>query len=102
MPMLVSMLLTLGFAYGYYRTAARLGSKPLHWGLAGAIAYQAPAWAWMILASRPYLASLRGTSAKTTVWAFLVGHSWLLVGAVCAVAVYRLFLLRAGVRSDAG
>jgi hypothetical protein len=72
----------------------------MHWGVAGAIAYQVPAWVWMILVSRPYLTSLRGTTAKTSLSAFFIGHSWILIGALCAVAVYKLFLLKTKVRAE--
>jgi len=100
MPLFISILFTVGFAYWYYRTAERLGSKAMHWAVAGAIAYQVPAWAWMVLVSRPYLTSIRGIAAKTGFTSFLVGHSWILVGAVCAFVVFRLFLLRTKVRAD--
>ncbi|HWO99844.1 MAG TPA: hypothetical protein VNL74_04380 [Methylococcus sp.] len=99
MPLLISILLTCGFAYWYFRTAEKLGAKALHWGIAGAIAYQVPAWAWMLLVSRPYLASLRG-QARTGLSSFLVGHSWIVVGALCAILVYRLFLLKTQVRAE--
>jgi hypothetical protein len=68
-------------------------------GCPGAIAYQVPAWAWMILVSKPYLSSLRG-AAKTGMSAFLIGHSWILVGALCAVLVYKFVLLKANVRES--
>lgn len=100
MPLFISILLTAGCAYWYYRTAERLGSKALHWGLAGAISYQVPAWAWMVLVSRPYLTSLQGTAAKTSMSAFLIGHSWILIGALCALAVYKWFLLKTKVRAE--
>lgn len=95
MPLFISMLLTAGMAFWYYRTAERLGVKPIPWAVAGAIAYQVPAWGWMILFSRPYLTALRSTSAKTTMSSFLIGHSWILVGAVAAVLIYKFFLLKA-------
>lgn len=99
MPLFISILLTAGFAYWYYRTAERLGSKAIHWGVAGAIMYQIPAWIWMVLVSRPYLTSLRGAT-KTGMSAFLIGHSWILIGAICAVAVYKFFLLKTKVRAE--
>jgi hypothetical protein len=101
MPLFISILLTLGIVYWYYRTAERMGLKSLHWGVAGAIAYQVPAWAWMLLVSKPYLSSLRG-AAKTGMSSFLIGHSWILVGALCALAVYKFFLLKADVRGSSG
>ncbi|MGX2039983.1 hypothetical protein ACWJKU_07590 [Methylocaldum sp. MU1018] len=99
MPLFISILLTIGIVYWYYRTAERLGLKSLHWGVAGAIAYQVPAWAWMILVSRPYLSSLRGAT-KTGMPAFLIGHSWILVGALCAFAVHRFVLSKSRVRES--
>lgn len=95
MPLFLSMLLTAGTAYWYYHIAAQRGIKPIPWAVAGAIAYQVPAWVWMITFSRPYLTALRSTTAKTQMSSFLIGHSWILVGAVCAVLVYRFFLLKA-------
>src|SRR5690606_5397038 len=71
MPLFISILLTLGIVYWYYRTAERMGLKSLHWGVAGAIAYQVPAWAWVLLVSKPYLSSLRGV-AKTGMSSFLI------------------------------
>ena len=59
MPLIISMLLTVGIALWFYRTAERLGSKSVHWSAAGVIAYQVPAWAWMILVSKPYLGNSR-------------------------------------------
>lgn len=95
MPLFISMLLTAGTAYWYYRTAERRGIKPIPWAIAGAIAYQVPAWVWMITFSRPYLTALRSTAAKTQMSAFFIGHSWILIGAICAVLIYRFFLLNA-------
>lgn len=99
MAVLFSILLTMGCAYWFYRTAERLGSKAVHWGLAGAIAYQIPAWAWMMLVSRPYVAELRGAQRIATS-AFLFGHTWLLVGIACAYGVYRFLLLKTNVRAE--
>jgi hypothetical protein len=97
--MLVSILLTAGFAYWFYRTSERLGSKSVQWAFAGAIAYQLPAWAWMLLVSKPYLSGLRGMN-KTSLWAFVVGHSWIVVGLIAALAVYKFFLLKTTVKAD--
>ncbi|BBL76242.1 hypothetical protein [Methylomagnum ishizawai] len=98
---LISMLLTAGIAFWFYRTAERLGSKAMHWGVAGAIAYQVPAWAWMMLVSRPYMAGIRGVAAKTTLSASLMSHSWVVVGILCAWVVYRFFLLKTTVKDGA-
>lgn len=97
---LISILLTAGIAYWYYRTAERLGSKALHWGIAGVIAYQIPAWVWMVLVSRPYLTSIKGTSAKTSASSFLIGHSWIAIGIISALVVYKFFLLKTNVRAE--
>jgi hypothetical protein len=96
MPLFISMLLTAGAAFWYYRTAERLGIKPIPWAVAGAIAYQVPAWVWMIMFSRPYLTGLRSTAAKTEMSSFLIGHSWIVVGAIATVLVYKFFLLKTG------
>lgn len=95
MPLFISMLLTAGTALWYYRTAERMGIKPIPWAVAGAIAYQVPAWVWMIMFSRPYLTGLRSAAARSQLSSFLIGHSWILVGAIVAVLVYRFFLLKA-------
>ncbi|MBM4200372.1 MAG: hypothetical protein FJ189_03705 [Gammaproteobacteria bacterium] len=94
MPLFLSMLLTAGCALWYFKTAERKHLPGIQWAIAGAIAYQVPAWAWMFLVSRPYMGSLRATSERTGVSSFLIGHSWIVVGAVCAVLVYQFFLLR--------
>jgi hypothetical protein len=93
MPLFISMVLTIGTAYWFYRTAERLGSTPVQWGFAGAISYQLPAWIWKILFSGPYVAAIRGAE-RTGTTAFLIGHSWIVVGAVCAFLVYTFFLLK--------
>lgn len=97
--MFISMLLTAAIAFWFYRTAERLGASPVQWAAAGAIAYQVPAWAWMLLVTKPYLDSLRGVAAKTTVSASLIGHSWILIGLVCALLVFKFFLLKTTVKT---
>lgn len=97
---LISMLLTAGIAFWFYRTAERLGSKAVQWGVAGAIAYQVPAWAWMLLVSKPYMSGIRGVAAKTTMSASLVSHSWVVVGIVTALIVYKFFLLKTDVKAE--
>ena len=99
MPMFVSIVLTIAIAYWFFRTSERLGSKSAHWAAAGAIAYQVPAWAWMLLVSKPYLTGLRSTAAKTTFFASLIGHSWILVGIIAALVVYKFFLLKTNVKA---
>lgn len=95
---MISMLITIAIAFWFYRTAERLGSKALQWGIAGAIAYQVPAWAWMLLVTKPYISSLRGVSAKAS--ASMFGHSWILVGLVTAFIIYKFFLLKTNVKAD--
>lgn len=99
MPLIISMLLTIGVIYWFYKTAERLGSKSTHWAAAGAIAYQIPAWAWMLLVSKPYLQSLRGAN-KTSMMSMLIGHSWILVGIVTVLIVYKFFLLKTTVKAE--
>lgn len=99
MPLIISMLLTIGVMYWFYKTAERLGSKSVQWAAAGAIAYQVPAWAWMLLISKPYLQSLRGAT-KTGMMAMLVGHSWIVVGIITVLIVYKFFLLKTTVTAD--
>ena len=94
MPLFLSMLLTASFAFWFYKTAEGKGLPSIQWAIAGAIAYQVPAWAWMFLVSRPYMGSMRGTTERTGMSSFLIGHSWILIGAVAALLVYQFFLLR--------
>ncbi len=101
MPLIISMLLTVGVIFWFYKTAERLGSKSVHWAAAGAIAYQVPAWAWMLLVSKPYLQSLRGAT-KTGTTAMLIGHSWILVGIIAVLIVYKFFLLKTNVKAEDG
>ena len=100
MPLIISMLLTVAVIFWFYKTAERLGSKSVHWAAAGAIAYQIPAWAWMLLVSKPYLQGLRGVN-KTSTMAMLIGHSWILVGIVSVLVVYKFFLLKTTVKAEA-
>lgn len=99
MALLISVLVTIGFAVWFFKTAERLGANPVQWAAAGAIAYQFPAWAWMLIVSKPYLAGLQGTYAKTTTMAGLIGHSWILIGVVVALLVYKFALLKTNVRA---
>ncbi len=97
---LISIFVTMGIAFWFYRTAEKLGSKAMQWGVAGAISYQVPAWAWMMLVTKPYLSSIRGVAAKATTSVSLVSHSWILIGIVCAYVVYKFFLLKTNVKAD--
>jgi hypothetical protein len=97
---LISMLLTLGVVLWFYRTAEKRGANAVQWAVAGAIAYQVPAWAWKLLVSKPYLDSIRGVAAKTTMGSNLIGHSWVLIGAVCALAVYKFVLMKSDVKAE--
>lgn len=89
------MVLTFGFAYLFFKSAESKGLSPVHWAFAGAIAYQLPAWGWMLVISRPYMASIQGMANKTSASTAMMGHSWLLFGIVCAVIVYKFFLMNA-------
>ncbi len=101
MPFFISILLTAGVAYWFYQTSEKLGSKSAHWAVAGVLAYQVPAWAWMLLVSKPYLTALRSTAAKTTLTASLIGHSWIVIGLISVLLVYKFLLLRTNVKSAA-
>lgn len=98
MQLFLSILLTAGFGYWFYRTSERLGAKSPQWAVAGAISYQIPAWIWMLMVTKPYLSELRGAS-KTTFMAGLMGNSWILVGIVVALLVYKFFLLKTNVKA---
>jgi len=98
MTMLFSALLTFGLAYWFYKTALRLNANAIQWAAVGAVSYQVPAWAWMLEVSKPYVSGLQGTAAKSTMSAWLISHSWLLIGVVAALLVYRFALLKTSVR----
>ena len=100
MALFISVLLTLGIAYWFYKTALRLHANSIQWAIAGAIAYQLPAWAWMLSVSKPYLSSIQGTANKATMSAGLIGHSWIAVGIVVALLVYRFALLKTNLKTD--
>lgn len=97
--MFLSILLTGGIALWFFRTAEKLGANNVQWAAAGAIAYQVPAWAWMLLVSKPYMDGIRGVAAKTAMPGPLIAHSWIAVGAVCAFLVYKFFLLKTTVKT---
>lgn len=99
MAMFLSILLTAGFAFWFFQTSEKLGSKSPQWAIAGAIAYQVPAWAWMLLVSKPYVTALRSTAAKSTFSATMIGHSWILIGIVVALFVYKFALLKTNVKA---
>ncbi len=99
MAMFLSVLLTIGFAYWFYKTAARLHSNSVQWAIAGAAAYQLPAWAWMIIVSKPYVSAIQGVANKASMSAGLIGHSWIAVGIVVALLVYKFALLKTSVRA---
>ena len=100
MAMFLSILLTMGFAFWFYKTAQRLHANSVQWSIVGAFAYQLPAWAWMLMVSKPYLSSLQGTAKKSSMSAGLIGHTWLLVGITVALLVYRFALLKTTVRDE--
>lgn len=100
MATMISMLLTIAFAFWFYRTAEKLHANPVQWAVAGALSYQLTAWAWMLVFTKPYLSGLQGVTAKTSASAGLIGHSWVLVGAVIAILVYRFALLKTNVRNS--
>jgi hypothetical protein len=99
MAMFVSIVLTMGFAYWFYTTAQKLHANSIQWAIAGAMAYQFPAWAWMLKVSKPYVSGLQGTAAKATMSASLIGHSWLLVGIIAVLLVYKFALLKTSVKT---
>jgi hypothetical protein len=100
MAMLLSILLTIGIAYWYYKTAERLNSNTVQWAIAGAIVYQLPAWAWMLLVSKPYLGSIQGSVNRSSISAMLIGHSWIAIGVIIALLVYKFALLKTSVKSS--
>jgi hypothetical protein len=100
MALFISVLLTMGTAVWFYKTAERLQVNPVQWGIAGAVAYQIPAWAWMIIVSKPYVSSLQGSYAKTTLSANFIAHSWILIGIIAALLIYKFVLLKTSARAS--
>lgn len=100
MALFISVLMTIGMAVWFYKTAERLQANPVQWAIAGAIAYQIPAWAWMLIVSKPYVTSLQGTYAKTTLSAGVMAHSWIAIGLIAALLVYKFALLKTKVRAS--
>lgn len=99
MALLLSVLFTLSFAFWFYKTATRLGANAVQWGIVGAMAYQIPAWGWMLTVSKPYISAIQGTANRASTSAGLVGYSWILVGLVCVLLVYKFALLKTNVRN---
>ena len=100
MAMFLSIFLTIGFAFWFYKTAERLHANAVQWAIAGAIAYQLPAWGWMLTVAKPYLSSIQGTANKASMSAGLIGHSWLAIGIIVASLVYKFALLKTSVKSS--
>lgn len=98
MAMMLSVLFTIGFALWFYKTATRIGANAFQWAIVGAVAYQLPAWAWMLTVSKPYLANIQGAANRASMSGGLMGHSWLLVGLVCVLLTYRFALLKTNVK----
>lgn len=99
MAMLLSVLFTMGFAFWFYKTAIRLGASAFNWAIVGAISYQLPAWGWMLTISKPYVSAIQGTANRAAFGAGMMGHSWLLVGLVTALLVYKFALLKTTVKN---
>lgn len=99
MALFFSVGLTIGFALWFFKTASRLHANPVQWAVAGAISYQFSAWAWMLTVAKPYVSGLQGTAAKASTSAGLISHSWILVGMIVALLVYKFALLKTNVRN---
>jgi hypothetical protein len=100
MAMFLSIILTAGFAYWFFQTSEKLGAKSVQWAIAGAISYLIPAWSWMLLVSKPYITGLRSVAAKSTASAGMFGHSWIVIGVITALLVYKFALLKTNVKAD--
>jgi hypothetical protein len=99
MALFLSVLFTISFAFWFYKTATRLGANGVQWGIVGAISYQIPAWGWMLVVSKPYISAIQGAANRASTGAGLVGHSWILVGLVCVLLVYKFALLKTNVKN---
>lgn len=77
-------------AYWYYRTAESKGAPGIQWAVAGLIAYYVPNFIWSLLVAKPILQTLHQQSAP--IKASLVGHSSVVIGALCAWFVWATFL----------
>jgi hypothetical protein len=52
----------------------------------------------MITISKPYISAIQGTANRAAFGAGMMGHSWLLVGLVTALLVYKFALLKTNVK----
>lgn len=83
-------LVAVVIAFWFYRTADSKGAPAMHWAVAGLIAYYVPNFIWSLWVAKPILQTLHAQSAP--IKASLVGHSSIVIGAVCAWAVWYGFL----------
>jgi hypothetical protein len=77
-------------AFWFYRTADSKGAPAIQWAIAGLIAYYVPNFIWSLLVAKPILQTLHAQSAP--IKASLVGHSSIVIGALCAWLVWYGFL----------
>jgi hypothetical protein len=80
-------------AYWFYRSAEERGLPTFQWAFAGLLAFYAPNFAWSLLVSKPWIASLHVQQATFSTG--LINFSSVAVGLVCAVLVRHFFLLKA-------
>jgi len=78
----VAVLIVLWF----YRSAESRRAPAFQWAVAGLIAFYVPNFIWSLWVAKPMLMTLHAQSAPLK--ASLVGHSSVLVGALCAGLVW--------------
>jgi len=83
-------LIAVAIAIWFYKTAESKGAPAVQWGIAGLISFYVPNFIWSLVVAKPWLASLHNQGAPMK--SSLVGHSSILVGAVCAWLIWSFFL----------
>ncbi len=77
-------------AVWFYRTADSKGAPGVQWAIAGLLAFYIPNFIWSLLVAKTMLQNLHAQSAP--IKASLVGHSSVVLGALCAWFVWSTFL----------
>ncbi|HUL12369.1 MAG TPA: hypothetical protein VLU73_09400 [Methylococcaceae bacterium] len=77
-------------AFWFYRTADSKRAPAMQWAVAGVISYYVPNIIWSLTVAKPILQTLHAQSAP--IKAGLIGHSSVIIGALCAGLVWYGFL----------
>jgi len=89
---MIGGIVAVAIAYWFYRSAEDRGLPTFQWAFAGLLAFYVPNFAWSLLVSKPWIASLH--VQQPTVSTGLINFSSVAIGLVCAVLVRRFVLLK--------